>query len=142
LASSLAFTSSFRPSRSAWRRGWRRSRARGSPPALPAGVRFLVAGLRGLARHGRRKRDRHGVPESGPDVLALHDPLFRDDRGRSRAGRLIAILVLRRRRGAAGHRRLHRRRLLGLPRQDRRGRWQPLSCLGTPTLTQHPPGRN
>jgi hypothetical protein len=55
--------------------------------------------------------------DPGGDVLAVHDSLFPHGGGNSRAGGVTAISVLRRRRGPAGHRRLHDRRLLGLPRQ-------------------------
>src|SRR5262249_8821300 len=71
-------------------------------------------------------RDDRGVfcrrlPAPGGDVLALPDPLFRDAGGRSGTGRLAQIPVLRRDRGPAGHRALHDRRLLRLPRQGPQG---------------------
>jgi hypothetical protein len=59
--------------------------------------------------------------EPGGDVLAVHDSVFHHGRGRSRAGSLVAIPVLRRCRGPARHRRLHDRRLLGLSGQGSQG---------------------
>ena len=60
-----------------------------------------------------------GLRDARRDDVALHDPLCADRRRRRRAGSLAALLLLRRDRGAAGDRRLHDRRLLGLSRQDR-----------------------
>ena len=104
--------------------------------AVPGIALLALAGiLLGCAQRPRSiaVRDDRAVfsrrlPEPGPDVLALHDPLFRDRRERSGAGRVFEILVLRRHRGPARHRRLHHRCLLGLPRQDRQDRSQLLTA--------------
>src|SRR5215510_5890210 len=86
-----------------------------------------------------------GVTRRGP--IAACWLTSRDAGGRSRAGRLAAIPVLRRDRGSAGHRALHDRRLLGLPGQGsrrlagpfshRRGHWAGCPSLGEPDT----PGR-
>ena len=75
--------------------------------------------------------------------LGVMCPPWSDGRGRSGGGHLIeSCFTARARRGPAGDRRLHHRCLLGLPRQDRQGRQQTLTCLRTPTLTQQAPGRH
>jgi cytochrome d ubiquinol oxidase subunit II len=63
------------------------------------------------------------LPEPRRDVLAVHDSLLNHGGGRRGAGRFTAIPILRRDRGLADHRRLHDRRLLGLPRQGSRQSW-------------------
>ena len=109
--------------------------ARSNLHARPWGLVFPAIGvlaLVGIFVGARQKRDgspfamtalffRRRLPEPGGDVLAVHDSLFDHGRGRGGAGSLIALPVLRRCRGPARHRRLHDRRLLGLPRQGSQG---------------------
>ena len=59
-----------------------------------------------------------GLPDARRDDLALHDPVRADRRRCRRAGRLAALLLLRRDHRIAGDRRLHDRGVLGLSRQD------------------------
>src|SRR5262249_36920080 len=95
-------------------------------PAIGAlALAGIVLGGRQAARRTAVRDDRaflsRLLPEPGGDVLAVHDSLFHYGGERSSAGRLTAIPVLRRHLCPAGHRRLHDRRLLGLPRQDGHG---------------------
>ena len=109
--------------------------ARSNLQARPWGLVFPAIGvlaLVGIFVGAHKKRDgcavrddraplHRGLSEPGRDVLAVHDSVFDHRRGRGGAGSLIAIPVLRRCRGPARHRRLHDRRLLGLPRQGSQG---------------------
>ena len=89
------------------------------------GLLGIIRGLRWRAPAARRLavRPDRGVLRSGAslacgDVLALYDSLFRHCR-RRRGPRKIALLPVLGRRGfrIAGHRDLHRSRLLAVPRQ-------------------------
>ncbi len=62
------------------------------------------------------------LPDARRDDVALHGPLCPDRRGCGIAGGVPAVLLLGRRRRVAGDRCLYDRRLLGVPRQDRRRR--------------------